>query len=179
MPVPTDPHDFVAGTPAVADQIDERFKRIYDTLNPAEIGIDDENIAAAANINATKLLDGSIATAKLADDAVTAAKIETQQAWQDLAMAGNFAGQTLRYMKDSLGFVHVRPDAITAAIAGGQVIATFPVGYRPGVSSYFVLPYNTGNGVRVDLTVAGALSFSSPIASGVLSFGGVYFRAEN
>jgi hypothetical protein len=66
MPVPSDPYDFVEGTDAVADQVDERFKRIYDTLNPAAIGIDDDNIAVGAGIAGSKLADDSIVANKLA-----------------------------------------------------------------------------------------------------------------
>lgn len=43
MPVPTDPYDFVNGTLADADQVDLRFKRLYDALNPATQGLDASN----------------------------------------------------------------------------------------------------------------------------------------
>jgi hypothetical protein len=49
MPVPSDPYDFVNGTIADADQVDERFRRLYNTLNPAVQGIDDSNL----NVNNT------------------------------------------------------------------------------------------------------------------------------
>lgn len=44
MPVPSDPYDFVNGTIADADQVDERFSRLYDALNPSVHGIDDANL---------------------------------------------------------------------------------------------------------------------------------------
>jgi hypothetical protein len=44
-PVPVDPYpDFVPHTPALADQVDARFKKLYDTLNPAVAGLDDTNV---------------------------------------------------------------------------------------------------------------------------------------
>lgn len=45
MPVPTDPHDFSANTPALAQEVDDRFAPLYATFNKA---IDDTNIADAA-----------------------------------------------------------------------------------------------------------------------------------
>jgi hypothetical protein len=46
MPVPSDPYDFANGTTADAEQVDLRFKRLYDTLNPAVIGggVDQSNV---------------------------------------------------------------------------------------------------------------------------------------
>jgi hypothetical protein len=38
MPVPSDPYDFANGTTADAEQVDLRFKRVYDTLNPGRAG---------------------------------------------------------------------------------------------------------------------------------------------
>lgn len=49
MPVPTDPFpDFQNGVTAVdADLVDPRFKKLYDTFDPAQIGIDSSNLAAS------------------------------------------------------------------------------------------------------------------------------------
>jgi hypothetical protein len=44
MPVPSDPYDFVNGTIADGDQVDERFRRLYAAFNPAVQGIDDSNL---------------------------------------------------------------------------------------------------------------------------------------
>ena len=41
----TDPYDFVADTPAVADQVDERFTRLYDLVNG---NLDSDNLGAAS-----------------------------------------------------------------------------------------------------------------------------------
>jgi hypothetical protein len=45
MPVPSDPYDFVNGTIADGDQVDERFRRLYNALNPAVQGLDTSNMA--------------------------------------------------------------------------------------------------------------------------------------
>lgn len=45
MPVPTDPTpNFVPGTLADADLVDARFKKLYDTLDPAVNGLDEANV---------------------------------------------------------------------------------------------------------------------------------------
>jgi hypothetical protein len=42
MPVPNKPYDFIDGTDIVADEVNENFDRLYDTLDGA---IDEDNIA--------------------------------------------------------------------------------------------------------------------------------------
>lgn len=46
MPVPSDPYNFANGQVADAEQVDARFAALYNTLNPAAVGIDDTNIKA-------------------------------------------------------------------------------------------------------------------------------------
>src|SRR4051794_11365664 len=59
-PVPADPFpDFIAGTAANPDQVDARFLELYKTLDPAQRGIDDSNVAAAAAIKESKLANGA------------------------------------------------------------------------------------------------------------------------
>lgn len=60
MPVPVDPYpDFVPGTVANPDQLDARLLALYRTLDPAAVGIDDSNVAAAAAIKESKLAAGA------------------------------------------------------------------------------------------------------------------------
>lgn len=80
--------------------------------------------------------DSAITTAKLANTSVTAAKIEAQQAWQTPTFQNGWVNydtvnwEGAAYMKDSLGFVHLR-----GMIKSGTMSAaafTLPVGYRAG-----------------------------------------------
>lgn len=61
-----------------------------------------------------------------------------QQAWQTLAVTN---AVSLSYMKDSLGFVHLRRDpwVFTSTTVINTVLATLPVGYRPVSIIYGVL----------------------------------------
>lgn len=174
MAVPVDPFpDFVNGsTVADGDQVDARFKALYDALNPAQAGIDNSMVSPTAAIAGSKLADGS----------VTAAKVEAQQAWQTIALAG-FTGN-LAYYKDSLGIVHFRGDIQTVGASNtvsGATLATVPAGYRPSQTVYFTLQrLNISTTATVYVTGAGVVGTDPGlIAGGTYSFGQVSFRAEN
>lgn len=44
MPTPVDPYDFTNGTPADAEQVDARFKVLFDTLTRTAVGVDSANV---------------------------------------------------------------------------------------------------------------------------------------
>lgn len=133
----------------------------------------------------------TVGTADIANLAVTAAKIEAQQAWQSVACAQ--ASQTglttgtsnLFYYKDSLGFVHIRPDAFRNDSGTGKGAVTFwtlPSGYRPG--------QNTSGGhtgaFGFQVTTTGlvqtsnlAVDISTVYVPAAAIAGGGHFRAEN
>jgi hypothetical protein len=112
---------------------------------------------------------GQVGTAEIQDAAITAAKMETQQAWQTLSLSGNAAGQVVRYYKDSLGFVQISPEVINVtAQTAGHVIGTFPAGYRPGTT---IRPYKGALtyltiGTNGQLTQQAATSNTSYVLSG-------------
>ncbi len=94
----------------------------------------------------TGLEDSVIIARHLAANAVKLAKIDVadvqanQQAWQTLSLNGSwvpFGGAYIapRYMKDSLGFVHV--EGLIKSGTMGTVAATLPAGYRPGGQHYW------------------------------------------
>jgi hypothetical protein len=169
-PVQTDPFDFVNGTTADGDQVDARFLKLYQLQNPAIIGIDDSNIKPLG-----------IGTASLAANAVTAAKIEAQQAWQTVALGGILSGN-LPYMKDSMGFVHLGVGGFVTSGGAPSTIATLPAGYRPvgNVGAAFGISV-AGNPTLLKITSAGVMSVDlGPTGAGfTLYFGSVTFRAEN
>jgi hypothetical protein len=87
MPVPTDPGDFAAHAPITASGQNNRFHPLYNTLNPASVGIDDSNVKA---------------------NGLTAASLALPQAWQTLTVSVGAYSGTIQYYKDLLGVVHCR-----------------------------------------------------------------------
>jgi hypothetical protein len=127
--------------------------------------------------------DGMITTSMLGLGVVTASKIEAQQVWQSIVLAGFTAG--IAYYKDSLGMVHFRGDSIpTTGSSAGATLGTLPAGYRPGTTQWFWMHHtasgfeSTGRG----FTINNAGAIVSPVAIGASTswaFGGVHFRAES
>jgi hypothetical protein len=138
------------------------------------------------NIGSGNIATGGVGTTELAANAVTAAKMEAQQAWQTLSLSGTGLSVTLSYFKDSLGMVHCRGDEFTtsANIPNGTVMGTLPPGYRPGtVTQDFPLGRgNSGSTAAVTITTAGVIAIGGMAGAGAgatLSLGAVHFRAEN
>jgi hypothetical protein len=65
-------YDFSAGTTIVADQVDQEFNSIRAVLNG---NVDDSNLRDAC-ITTAKIVEGSVITSKIANNAVTAEKTE-------------------------------------------------------------------------------------------------------
>jgi hypothetical protein len=145
-------------------------------------------IAAVNDVDSAQILDATIGTADLANNAVTAAKIEAQQAWQTIALGGGptYSPTTLAYFKDSLGMVHLRGDVITTSVAGasaGATLCTLPAGYRPVTSQRFTFIHLNGTtylGSAITISTAGVVTLEkATVAGDVISFGNVHFRGEN
>jgi hypothetical protein len=122
----------------------------------------------------------SVVTANITDDAVTAAKIETQEAWiaptllnswvnYDGGSTYNIAG----YMKDSLGFVHLR--GMVKSGTDESIIFTLPAGYRPEYRELRVIISADLVG-RCDITTAGSVDLSISTNTWV-SLDGIIFKA--
>lgn len=124
---------------------------------------------------------------------ITAAQIATQQVWQtptpatgwtafDAGGAGNYGGP--QYMKDTLGFVHLRGLAQNisgATKTAASLIFTLPAGYRP-YQNYFITTISSDVSSRVDVTNTGLVSVgfsSSTPSNGWISLNNVIFLAEN
>lgn len=91
------------------------------------------------HIGTTNLEDGAVTTSKLGAQAVTAAKIETQQTWITPTLLNGWVQydsvhSAVGYMKDSLGFVHLRGMIKTG---GASHVLTLPAGYRPARVIHF------------------------------------------
>jgi hypothetical protein len=68
------PNSFVAGTPAVATEVNQNFTAITDQVN--------------GNLNADNLVDGGVTASKLAPDSVTTSKISNLQVTDAKVAAG-------------------------------------------------------------------------------------------
>jgi hypothetical protein len=123
--------------------------------------------------------DGSVGTATIADEAVTAAKMELQEDWIAPTLLNswvNYGGgyETVGYMKDSLGFVHLKGLVKTGTI--GLKFFTLPVGYRPAAVCIFaVASYALFGDVYVSVTGDVTANVGS---SNWVSLAGITFKAE-
>lgn len=155
------------------------------TITPDLSGITDGQVADAADIT-TPLntiineINGNLDTNNLASGAVTAAKIEVQQAWQIPTLLNswvNLAGyETAGYMKDSLGFVHLK-GVIGGGANGANSVFTLPEGYRPAARKSFAASYDTGS-TRLDILPDGKI-YVVPANSNILvGLSGIMFKAE-
>lgn len=123
-----------------------------------------------------------IVTRHLGNASITAAKLDAavgQQAWQPLTLSNGwaaFGGMYVapRYMKDSLGFVHV--EGLIKGGTMGQIAATLPAGYRPSAAHYWGSASSGVIGIA-DVTASGTIT---PRVGSSGSFMMDYiFKAEN
>lgn len=137
-------NDVQSGNIIYAADHNEQGARVAAVLNG---GIDSGNIA-----------DGAVTTAKITNKAATLAKINggttagvlttdasgnvtanAQQAWQSPTFQNGWINygssfETAGYMKDELGFVHLK--GMVKNGTAGAAIFTLPVGYRPAADVY-------------------------------------------
>ena len=116
--------------------------------------------AGVTTIDSAKITDKrslyQVPTSGIAESAVTANKIEVQQTWQTPALQNGWVNygspfDTAGYMKDSLGFVHLKGLVKSGTL--GQTIFTLPVGYRPTATLRFASDSNGAHGsVTIDAT---------------------------
>ena len=135
----------------------------------AERAVTADNLADGG-VTTEKLASGAVNTAQIADGAVTAAKMEAQEAWQEVGSIGKAAFQngwsnygngfdTVAYMKDTLGFVHIKGLVRGGIISEDVAVFTLPIGYRPALKQILagVSPDPTLG--RVNIGNTGIVSF--------------------
>jgi hypothetical protein len=156
-----------------ASDLNQSIDDIVDVVNG---GLDSNNLDANA-----------VGTAEIQNNAVTAAKIETQEAWSEIGAVGkpaftnswvNYGSSynTAGYMKDSLGFVHLK-GLIKSGTIGSSAL-TLPAGYRPAKYEIFApANVNTIAAGRLNLQTDGTVVPASPSTNGWVSLDGVVFKA--
>lgn len=144
-----------------------RFGIIADAING---NLDDDNLA-----------DNAVQTSKIADDAVTAAEIEPQQDWIAPTFLNSWVNYgnpwaNAGYMKDSLGFVHLRGIIKSGTI--NTTAFTLPAGYRPATSNQdeLFIVHSSGAIGRIDIKGDGTVL---PVAgnNSDVSLAGITFKA--
>jgi hypothetical protein len=107
----------------------------------------------------------------------------TVEAWTDVSSFGaNWAASTtVSYMKDPMGFVHLK-GFVASNAAAGATIFTLGAGYRPAQAMYFLATYDSTvgwalltintNGTVVTTATAG----TAPVAA-IAGFDGITFKA--
>ena len=130
------------------------------------------------------ITDLTIATADLANNAVTAAKIEAQQAWLATPAIGAIgASGTVEYYKDSLGFVHCRGNINFTGNGGGGTFLQLPAGYRPSISTPQSMPQFgqvNGNAICINVNNNGTWTLPAAVGAGSQDYNAamVHFRGE-
>lgn len=121
--------------------------------------------------------NGTIGSAEITNGAVTATKIETQQAWQSMTATAGVSG-SIWYMKDSLGFVHFRGDSYTnLAYTAAATVFTLPAGYRPVAQGQWLV---SGVTFAFFITAVGVGFWNTSFGAGAsVGFGPIVFKAEN
>jgi hypothetical protein len=140
-PVPVDPYpDFLPGQAARANEVDARFKKLYDALDKTILGLD-----------ATSIKDGVISTALLADGAVTAAKIPDASITNAKLATGVTA---------SLPGARVTGAGAQSVPSGGTLIVAF----NAEVYDTDNMHDNTTNNSRLTCRTAGVYLLSASVA---------------
>jgi len=136
---------------------------------------------------AVKAASADIA-ATVSDGAITSAKMGPQEAWHEIGSANepsfengwvNYGtvDDSAKFMKDSLGFVHV-----IGLVRGGPVgvgndkrVFTLPVGYRPAKYLHFA---TTANAMFAEMRIDGDGSVQPEVGSSVWYSLNAIFKAE-
>lgn len=114
---------------------------------------------------------------------ITKNQIETQEAWITptltngwVAYGGVYGGA--RYMKDSLGFVHLQGFLKGGTTTAGTAMFTLPAGYRPAVATYQPGVSSPGSAFAAFAIMdTGAVQFIAGNNT-YISLGHVVFKAE-
>ena len=124
---------------------------------------------------------------------ITSAQIAAQQAWQnasygtgwvnfDVGGANLYGG--IQYMKDTLGFVHIRGLAKNtggSTLGLGATVFTLPSGYRPYENTRIAV-VNNDNWGQIEIKADGTVNLAantSVVNNSWISLSQGYFMAEN
>lgn len=126
-------------------------------------------------------LTGTYPNPTIKAEAVTAAKLAKVEAFKAPTFKNswvNVGGEQTPagYMKDLLGFVHLR--GLISTGASGKAAFELPVGYRPGKNEFFVAIAGASTIAEIGLTSAGVLTPVGTKVSEYVSLSGIAFYGE-
>ena len=171
----------VAGTPSGSPVV-PTTAQIQSAIGAANPYIILAQIAVGANV--TQITNANITDLRVI---AGARSIAAQQAWQTATLQNGWVGfgtpypNNVGYMKDSLGFVHIRGLAKSGTATTNTVIFTLPAGYRPAFDLYIVTAIAGAWGVAHIDTNGNVMydsAFTSGAAQNAFSFDNIHFRAE-
>lgn len=117
----------------------------------------------------------------MATQQTTPRQLEAQEDWILATMENSWEAYNsdygaARYMKDSMGFVHIdgMPKSGTSASA---TMFTLPVGYRPGYHQLLAIQ-SASVLARLDITVDGVVSMVGSGSTTWAALHGITFKAE-
>lgn len=123
---------------------------------------------------------GALLSTPIAIDRATGYTAIDQENWIAVTFQNswvNYASgfQTAAYMKDSLGFVHLR-----GLIKSGTIPAaafTLPAGYRPSTANLLFSVLSNSAAGRVDINTSGTVNIQAPSSNVWVSLQGITFQA--
>ena len=158
-----------------SNRIEDKFDDITNDLI-----VEDGNLNDAINeINNNKAIDFSVVndtkypTTKAVDDKYAN---KTQEAWITPTLINGTTG-SIKYMKDTLGFVHFKGSITTAIPAFSDNVMLLPIGYRPlNTDSFF--PVIKDDGITVSSTLVSNNGGVLCGLQGKLYLDGIIYKAE-
>jgi len=122
----------------------------------------------------------------MAKQKINKTQLQDQEAWIEVGSGGsapaftnnwvnfNAAYSSCAFMKDSLGFVHLKGMVKNGTTAAS--IFTLPAGYRPAAISYYAIPSNDA-WAEISLGSDGTVTKQSGGGNTFASLDGITFRA--
>jgi hypothetical protein len=147
---------------------------------------------AGSTYGSPVIAPGKVTTAKIADGAITAAKLASPENWHEVGALGEPAFQgswvnatsglqfpptTTAFYKDALGVVHLKGNPTAGGQGRGDPIFFLPVADRPTKTIVLTTDRDFGFALIV-IDPDGRVSDHFGAASGALSFDGLSFRTD-
>ena len=161
--------------------------------NSDELAIVDTSASVTKKITRGDLLKAplptnSVTTAAIANGAVTESKIDlttlpaAQPAYTNATLVNSWVayGGTFDipgYLKDSLGFVHMRGTMKSGTTSAGTTLFTLPAGFRPESDTYLpAVSASAGNSGSIQIQSNGTVAIISGVNT-FFSIGHIVFKA--
>ena len=115
--------------------------------------------------------------------APTPVDFREQEVWQALPLIASWVDygsgyETAQYMKDDMGFVHIKGFIKNGTATPATIFANLPAGYRPNGFSYYPVILSIGSAGSIEIRNTGTLG-SVSMSTTYTSLGQFSFRAEN